>query len=134
MLYTCTVVMFTLMNLCLYCYVIFLFIPGDFFCFCSGVCFGDSKIVIYFSFLLISVSSYIFFPSICFYLFIYLFIYLVFLPLSGLLPRHMDVPRLGVESEPWPPAYARATATQDPSRICNLHHSSQQRRIQFLTY
>ena len=26
--------------------------------------------------------------------------------------------------ELWPPAYARATATQGPSRICNLHHSS----------
>ena len=26
-------------------------------------------------------------------------------------------------------AYARATATRDPSRVCNLHHSSRQRRI-----
>ena len=26
-------------------------------------------------------------------------------------------------------AYARATATQDPSRVCDLHHSSRQRRI-----
>ena len=40
-----------------------------------------------------------------------------------------EVPRLGVESEPWPPAYTRATATQDPSRVCNLYHSSWQRRI-----
>ena len=31
--------------------------------------------------------------------FIYLFIYLVFLPFLGLLPRHLEVPRLGVESE-----------------------------------
>ena len=41
----------------------------------------------------------------------------------------MEVPRLGVELELWLPAYARAIATHDPSRICNLHHSSQQHRI-----
>ena len=32
----------------------------------------------------------------------------------------------------WEPpyaAYARPSATRDPSRVCNLHHSSQQRRI-----
>ena len=39
----------------------------------------------------------------------------------------MEVPRLGVESELWPLAYARATATRDPSLICSQHHSSQQR-------
>ena len=44
-------------------------------------------------------------------------------------PRHMGVPRLGILSELQLPAYARATATPDPSRICDLHHSSQQRRI-----
>ena len=41
----------------------------------------------------------------------------------------MEVSRLGVQSELWPLAYARATATQDPSHVCNLHHSSGQRRI-----
>ena len=41
----------------------------------------------------------------------------------------MEIPRLGVESELQPPAYARATATPDLSRICNLHHNSWQRRI-----
>ena len=40
----------------------------------------------------------------------------VFLPFLGPLPQHMEVPRLGVESELQPPAYARATATQDLSR------------------
>ena len=30
--------------------------------------------------------------------------------------------------EPQPPAYARARATRDPSRVCNLHHSSGQRQ------
>ena len=37
----------------------------------------------------------------------------------------MEVPRLGVESELQPPVYTTATATQDPSHICDLHHSSQ---------
>ena len=41
----------------------------------------------------------------------------------------MEVPRLTVESELQLPAHATATATQDPSRVCNLHHSSRQRRI-----
>ena len=41
----------------------------------------------------------------------------------------MEVPRLGVESELHPPAYTTATATWDPSRVCDLHHSTQQRRI-----
>ena len=35
----------------------------------------------------------------------------------------------GVESELWPLAYTTATATWDPSPICDLHHSSQQRQI-----
>ena len=35
----------------------------------------------------------------------------------------MEVSRLGVELELQLPA--TATATQDPSRICDLHHSSQ---------
>ena len=39
-------------------------------------------------------------------------------------PRHIEVPRLGVESELQLPAYATATATKDPSRVCDLHHSS----------
>ena len=42
---------------------------------------------------------------------------------------HMEVPRLRVNSELQPPAYATATATQDLSRICNSHHSSWQCRI-----
>ena len=38
---------------------------------------------------------------------------------------HMEVPRLGVE----PLAYATATATPDPSLVCDLHHSSRQCQI-----
>ena len=43
----------------------------------------------------------------------------------------MEVPRLGVESEVQLPAYASAaaTATQDLSHDCRLHHSSRKRRI-----
>ena len=43
--------------------------------------------------------------------------------------QHMEVPRLGVESELLLLAYARATATSDPSCICNLYYSSQQCQI-----
>ena len=41
----------------------------------------------------------------------------------------MDVPRLGVESELQLPAYTTATATRNPSHICDLHHSSEQHWI-----
>ena len=36
----------------------------------------------------------------------------------------MEVPRLGVQSELQLPAYATATAMQDPCGICDLHYSS----------
>ena len=52
-----------------------------------------------------------------------LFFFLVFL---GLLLWHMEVPRLGVQSELQPPACATTTATWDPSCICELHCSSWQ--------
>ena len=41
----------------------------------------------------------------------------------------MEGPRPGLKSELQLPAYATATATQDPSRICDLQHSSRQCRI-----
>ena len=40
-----------------------------------------------------------------------------------------EIPRLRVEWELQLPAYTTATAMQDPSRICDLHHSSWQCRI-----
>ena len=58
-----------------------------------------------------------------FYLLLLFFNFLSFL---GPLPRHMEIPRLVVQSELQPPAQTRATATWDPSRVCNLHHSSWQ--------
>ena len=36
---------------------------------------------------------------------------------------HMEVPRLGVESEQQLLAYTTATATPDPSWVCNLYHT-----------
>ena len=45
----------------------------------------------------------------------------------GLYQQHMEVPRLGVESELQLPAYTTATATSDLSRVCD--HSSGQHRI-----
>ena len=42
----------------------------------------------------------------------------------------MEVSRLGVELELQQLlAYTTATATRDPSRVCDLHHSSWQQRI-----
>jgi len=43
--------------------------------------------------------------------------------------KHMEIPRLGVESELQLLAYATATATPDPSHVCDLHHSSWQCQI-----
>ena len=44
-------------------------------------------------------------------------------------PWHMGVPRLRVESELQLPAYTTVTAVQDPSRLCDLYHSSWQHWI-----
>ena len=42
---------------------------------------------------------------------------------------HMEVPRLAAELELQLPAYTMATAMQDPSCVCDLHHSSRQHWI-----
>ena len=54
---------------------------------------------------------------------------LFFFSFLGPHPWHMKVSRLEVESEPQLPAYTTATATPDPSHICDLHHSSWQCQI-----
>ena len=41
----------------------------------------------------------------------------------------MEVPRLEVKLELLLLAYATATAMQDVSHVCDLHHSSQQRQM-----
>ena len=45
--------------------------------------------------------------------------------------QHIEVPRLGDESELQLPAYTTATATakQNLSFVCDLHHSSRQHQI-----
>ena len=57
-----------------------------------------------------------------------LWVLFVFMFFAFLGPRqwHMEVPRLGVESDLQLPDYTTATATPDLSHICNLRHSSQQ--------
>ena len=57
--------------------------------------------------------------------FLFCFVFFLFL---GPYLQHMEVPRLGVELKIHLPAYTTATATWDPSSICDLHHSPQQRR------
>ena len=56
------------------------------------------------------------------------FIFYFFVSLG---PRlwYMEVPGLRVESELQLPASTTATAMLDPSHVCNLHRSSQQRWI-----
>ena len=56
----------------------------------------------------------------------FFFVVVVYLELH---PQHMKVPRLGVELAPQLPAYTTTTATWDLNRVCDLHHSSRQRRI-----
>ena len=48
---------------------------------------------------------------------------------SRLHPWHMEVPRLGVESEIQLLAYTTATTIQNLSHVSNLHNSSQQHQI-----
>ena len=53
------------------------------------------------------------------------FFFLFFLVFLGPHPKHTEVPRPQVETA-IAAAYTTATATPDPSHICDLHHSSQQ--------
>ena len=54
------------------------------------------------------------------------FLNFLFVCFLGPHPQHMEVPRLAVKSELQLLAYTTATATWDPSWVCNLHHSSWQ--------
>ena len=58
---------------------------------------------------------------VCFVLFLFFVLLFVFLVLHL---RHMEIPRLRVQSELRLPAYTTATATWDLSHICDLHRSS----------
>ena len=57
------------------------------------------------------------------------FIIKVFFFFLGLHMQHMEAPKLGAMLELQLPAYTTATATQDPSSVCDLYHSSWQRQI-----
>ena len=57
---------------------------------------------------------------------VFLVVFVVVVVVLGLYPQHMEVPRLGLESELQLLAYATATVTRDPSHICHLHWSSWQ--------
>ena len=59
----------------------------------------------------------------------FLFVCLFVFAFLGLDLQHLEVLRLGVESELQLLAYTTATATPDPSHVCSLHHSSQQHWI-----
>ena len=59
---------------------------------------------------------------------IYLFVCL-FICFLGPHLHHMEVPWLGMKLELQLPTYATATATRDPSCICDLHHSLEQHWI-----
>ena len=54
-----------------------------------------------------------------------LFFVCLFVFFLGSHPWHMEVPSLGTE-ELQVSAYTTATATPDPSRVCDLHHGSWQ--------
>ena len=58
-------------------------------------------------------------------MFVCLFVCLLFEPR----PRHVEILKLGVESELQLPAYTTATAMPDTSCVCDLHHSSWQLQI-----
>ena len=55
--------------------------------------------------------------------------FLNFFSFLGLHVRHMEVPKLGVQSELQLLAYTTVTATQEPSHVCDRHPSSRQCRI-----
>ena len=55
--------------------------------------------------------------------FLFVCLFLFFL---GLHLWHTGAPRLGMQSELQLPVYTTATATQDPSLICDLHRGSRQ--------
>ena len=66
------------------------------------------------------------FPSLSPSLFFFFFLFFCFL---GPHMWCMEVPRLGVKSELQLLACTEATATPDPSCLCDLHHSSRQHRV-----
>ena len=73
--------------------------------------------------------NYYFFNFLKFYLFYYYYYYYYYFCFLGPNLRHVEVPRLGVESELQLLAYTTAIVMCDPSRVCDLYHSSRQCQI-----
>ena len=65
---------------------------------------------------------------ICSYMCVYTHTFYLFFLFTAA-PAAYEVPRLGVKSEPQLLADTTATATPDPSCICDPHHRSWQHRI-----
>ena len=63
-------------------------------------------------------------PIVCLWFFFFFFFFFL-----GPHPQHLEVLRLEVKLELQLPAYTTATAMPDPSRVCDLHHSSQQCQV-----
>ena len=78
--------------------------------------FSPSHFIVFYFVAFVFSSPFLFLTSLFFCLF-YLF---------RAVPRHMEVPSLGVESELQLPAYATVTATHDPSLVCayTIAHSN----------
>ena len=57
------------------------------------------------------------------------FLFFLFFFFLGWLLGHMEIPRLGIQSELQLPAYTTVTATWDLSCVCSLHCSLWQHRI-----
>ena len=62
----------------------------------------------------------------CIFQIFFFFFFFVFL---GQHPQHLEVSRLGVQSELQPLAYTRVTAKPRSGRVCDLHYSSWQHWI-----
>ena len=70
------------------------------------------------------------FENIFFFFFVFcLFVVVVVVAISWAAPAAYGGSQVRGRIRPVAAGYARATATRDPSRVCNLHHSSRQRQI-----
>ena len=104
------------------CMLVFIFCTSKMFdCLLACTAF-DEKFSISITFVLLNIMCLLWLLS---FIFIFLFFIFSFL---GLHLKHM-VLGLGVESEAQLLPYTTATATKDPSHICDLHHSSWQCQI-----
>ena len=74
-------------------------------------------------------SNHSFFFNLPIQLFCEIYLFYFFCLSLGPYPRHMEVPRLGGLIQAVAAGLHQSHSIQDPSRVCDLHHSSQQRQI-----